>query len=133
MGWFARLHRSRCGSAERLWNGYPIVGSESAGNVPMILTPDVDGSAPRASRRVSATTGLAAKGPSHDHIEEDGETVFRHACKFGLEGIVSKRKGSPYRSGRSLRLAQDKEPACDAMKREAEEGGDGDRSVIPKS
>jgi hypothetical protein len=27
--------------------------------------------------------------------------VFRHACKLGLEGIVSKRKGSPYRSGRS--------------------------------
>jgi bifunctional non-homologous end joining protein LigD len=37
----------------------------------------------------------------NDHIEEDGETVFRHACKLGLEGIVSKRKGSPYRSGRS--------------------------------
>jgi bifunctional non-homologous end joining protein LigD len=33
----------------------------------------------------------------NDHIEEDGETVFRHACKLGLEGIVSKRKGSPYR------------------------------------
>src|SRR5262249_25453881 len=31
----------------------------------------------------------------------DGETVFRHACKLGLEGIVSKRKDSPYRSGRS--------------------------------
>jgi bifunctional non-homologous end joining protein LigD len=37
----------------------------------------------------------------NEHIEEDGETVFRHACKLGLEGIVSKRKGSPYRSGRS--------------------------------
>jgi bifunctional non-homologous end joining protein LigD len=27
--------------------------------------------------------------------------VFRHACKLGLEGIVSKRKGSRYTSGRS--------------------------------
>src|SRR5262245_29214695 len=27
--------------------------------------------------------------------------IFRHACKLGLEGIVPKRKGSPYRSGRS--------------------------------
>jgi hypothetical protein len=26
--------------------------------------------------------------------------VFAHACKLGLEGIVSKRKNSPYRSGR---------------------------------
>jgi ATP-dependent DNA ligase len=28
---------------------------------------------------------------------EEGDVVFRHACKLGLEGIVSKRKGSPYR------------------------------------
>ncbi len=27
--------------------------------------------------------------------------VFRHACKLGLEGIVSKRKDFAYRSGRS--------------------------------
>jgi hypothetical protein len=32
-------------------------------------------------------------------IEGDGPTIFRHACKLGLEGIVSKRKDSPYRSG----------------------------------
>ena len=36
----------------------------------------------------------------NEHMEGDGETVFRHACKLGLEGIVSKRKNSPYRSGR---------------------------------
>jgi hypothetical protein len=27
--------------------------------------------------------------------------VFAHACKMGLEGIVSKRRDSRYRSGRS--------------------------------
>jgi hypothetical protein len=32
---------------------------------------------------------------------EDGEIVFRHTCKLGLEGIVSKRKDSTFRSGRS--------------------------------
>jgi hypothetical protein len=37
----------------------------------------------------------------NEHIEADGPTVFAHACKMGLEGIVSKRKTSPYRSGRS--------------------------------
>ena len=37
----------------------------------------------------------------NEHIEADGPTVFAHACKMGLEGIVSKRKGSPYRAGRS--------------------------------
>src|SRR6516164_5455099 len=28
----------------------------------------------------------------NEHIEGDGPTVFAHACKMGLEGIVSKRK-----------------------------------------
>jgi bifunctional non-homologous end joining protein LigD len=37
----------------------------------------------------------------NEHMEGDGETVFRHACRLGLEGIVSKRKDSAYRSGRS--------------------------------
>jgi bifunctional non-homologous end joining protein LigD len=27
--------------------------------------------------------------------------MFRHACKLGLKGIVSKRRDAPYRSGRS--------------------------------
>ena len=34
---------------------------------------------------------------------DDGAIVFAHACKMGLEGIVSKRRDSPYRSGRSPR------------------------------
>jgi bifunctional non-homologous end joining protein LigD len=42
---------------------------------------------------VGSVTAQAAKG--------DGEAIFRHACKLGLEGIVSKRKDSAYRSGRS--------------------------------
>ena len=58
----------------------------------------------------------------NDHIEEeDGETVFRHACKMGLEGIVSNRKGSPYRSGRSPDWLKMKNPACEAVRREEEE------------
>jgi bifunctional non-homologous end joining protein LigD len=58
----------------------------------------------------------------NDHIEEeDGETVFRHACELGLEGIVSKRKDSPYRSGRSPDWLEMKNPACAAVKREEEE------------
>jgi DNA-binding MarR family transcriptional regulator len=36
--------------------------------------------------------------------------VFRHAYKLGLEGIVSKRLGSPYRSGRSTALDQEQKP-----------------------
>ena len=36
-----------------------------------------------------------------DHIRGEGERVFRHACRFALEGIVSKRADSPYQSKRS--------------------------------
>ncbi len=68
------------------------------------------------------------RGPGlhfNEHIEhDDGEVVFRHACKMGLEGIVSKRKGSPYRSGRSPDWLKMKNPNAPAVKREAEEEWD---------
>jgi len=47
--------------------------------------------------------------------------VFAHACKLRLEGIVSKRKDSAYCSGRSPDWLKSKNPACAAVKREAEE------------
>jgi bifunctional non-homologous end joining protein LigD len=46
---------------------------------------------------------------------------FAHAYKMGLEGIVSKRKDSPYRSGPSPDWLKMKNPACAAVKREEEE------------
>src|SRR5262245_63226884 len=54
-------------------------------------------------------------------MQGDGETVFRHACKLGLEGIVSKRKNSPYRSGRSPDWLKMKNLDAPAVKREEEE------------
>jgi bifunctional non-homologous end joining protein LigD len=67
---------------------------------------------------------VAKAGPGirfNEHTEGDGPTVFDHACKMGLEGIVSKRKDSAYRSGRSRDWLKMKNPACSAVKREAEE------------
>lgn len=55
------------------------------------------------------------------HYEGDGEIVFRHACKLGCEGIVSKRRGSSYRSGRSPHWLKVKNPSAPAVRREAEE------------
>jgi bifunctional non-homologous end joining protein LigD len=57
----------------------------------------------------------------NEHIAERGDIVFRHACKLGFEGIVSKRLGSPYVSGRSRHWIKSKNPAAPAVKREAEE------------
>jgi bifunctional non-homologous end joining protein LigD len=36
-----------------------------------------------------------------DHIEEQGEAMYRHVEQMGLEGIVGKQADSPYRGGRS--------------------------------
>jgi bifunctional non-homologous end joining protein LigD len=33
---------------------------------------------------------------------EIGSDLFRKVCEFGLEGLVSKHRGRPYRGGRSL-------------------------------
>jgi ATP-dependent DNA ligase len=57
----------------------------------------------------------------NEHYEEDGAAVFRAACELGCEGIVSKRLGSPYRSGRSKHWVKVKNPKAPAVKREAEE------------
>ncbi|HEY3162637.1 MAG TPA: DNA ligase D [Vicinamibacterales bacterium] len=35
-----------------------------------------------------------------EHIEGNGQAFFDHACRAGLEGIVSKRRDQPYRAGR---------------------------------
>ncbi len=54
-------------------------------------------------------------------FEGDGDILFAHACKLGCEGIVSKRLGSLYRSGRSPHWVKVKNPAAPAVTREAEE------------
>jgi bifunctional non-homologous end joining protein LigD len=54
-------------------------------------------------------------------FEGDGDILFAHACKLGCEGIVSKRLGSLYRSGRSPHWLKVKNPKAPAVIREAEE------------
>ena len=44
-------------------------------------------------------------------IEAEGDLVFAKACEMGLEGIVSKRAGSLYRSGRSRNWLKTRNPA----------------------
>lgn len=35
-----------------------------------------------------------------EHMEVDGSVMFEHACNLHLEGVVSKQRDAPYRSGR---------------------------------
>jgi bifunctional non-homologous end joining protein LigD len=48
---------------------------------------------------------------------ENGAALFTQACKFGLEGIVSKRRDLPYQSGKSTRWLKIKNPQSPAMPR----------------
>jgi ATP-dependent DNA ligase len=48
---------------------------------------------------------------------EIGPDLFRQACKFGLEGLVSKRRESTYRSGRSPSWIKVKNRSHPAMER----------------
>jgi bifunctional non-homologous end joining protein LigD len=54
-------------------------------------------------------------------FEHSGPVVFEHACKFGCEGIVSKRRGSRYVAGRPDSWLKVKNPAAPAVRREAED------------
>jgi bifunctional non-homologous end joining protein LigD len=62
----------------------------------------------------SATDGIRLS----DHIDGfDGNTIFRHACVMGLEGIVAKQRDKPYRSGRSPDWIKVKNPHAPAATR----------------
>ena len=52
-----------------------------------------------------------------EQIEGNGATIFRHACELGCEGIVSKQRASPYRSGRTRTWIKTKNPDSPAMTR----------------
>jgi len=45
-----------------------------------------------------------------EHLEGDGEAIFRHPCALRLEGIVSERRDARYRSGRCLTWLKTKNP-----------------------
>jgi len=71
----------------------------------------------RKARLTRLLAGSAAGIVFNEHTDEDGPTVFQHACRFGLEGIVSKRLGAPYRSGPSRDWIKVKNPDSPAMRR----------------
>ena len=57
-----------------------------------------------AERKEALTRLLEGRGEAvrlGDHVSVDGEAFYQQACKFGLEGIISKRADLPYHSGRN--------------------------------
>jgi bifunctional non-homologous end joining protein LigD len=83
-------------------------------------------------RKSTLATVLAKAGSGlrlNEHLQhDDGELVFRHACKLGLERIVSKRLRSGYRSG----LSPDwlKEETCGARREAGRRRSIGDELLV---
>ena len=75
----------------------------------------------RKSTLKSLLRGKHAGIAFNAHFVADGAIVYQQACALGCEGIVSKRLGSPYRSGRADCWLKVKNPAAPAVTREAEE------------
>src|SRR4051812_28444296 len=75
----------------------------------------------RKTRLASLLTRRSDAIQFTEHLDHDGELVFTHACRMGLEGIVSKRIDAPYRSGPSKLWLKSKNPASEAVRREREE------------
>ena len=69
---------------------------------------------PLEVRRERLAALLADAGPAlrlSEHLEGDGALIFAHACRLGLEGVIAKRKGSAYRSGRCASWLKVKNPS----------------------
>jgi bifunctional non-homologous end joining protein LigD len=101
---------------------------------------ELDGEALRRSpiraAQAQADEALCVPHPGvvvNEYYDGDGEIVFAHACKLGCAGIVSKRLGSTYRSGRSKHWLKIKNPASPPVKREAEEDWDSPHWIRSKT
>jgi bifunctional non-homologous end joining protein LigD len=64
---------------------------------------------------------ILSKAPAgvqyNEHMDGDGAAIFAHACKLGLEGIVSKHRERAYRSGPSKAWLKIKNPAAPGVLR----------------
>ena len=61
-----------------------------------------------ALERLTRSAGPNGRIRYAEHFDEDGEMILRHSCSLGLEGIVSKLRDAPYRSGRSENFIKSK-------------------------
>jgi hypothetical protein len=80
--------------------GYAAADNASASRrVPHLKTPVAGEALERAVPREAKLAKLLARKPAgilfNKHIGEDSAVVFLHACKIGLESIVSKRLTAP--------------------------------------
>jgi len=99
--------RSREGQAEAILVAYDIMEADGQDVRPEPL----EDPRKRLARLLSRSNKAMRDGIQlSEAITGDGATIFRHACWMDLEGIVSKRIGSRYVSGRTRAWLKTKNP-----------------------
>jgi ATP-dependent DNA ligase len=88
---FQKLH-SRCFDAAAIFYAFDLMEIEG---IAITATPLIERKAALAKLLRRAPAGLHLV----DHDDGDGAALFRAACKFGLEGIVSKPRCQPLHTG----------------------------------
>jgi ATP-dependent DNA ligase len=73
------------------------------------------------SDKIKRTADVRPHLDRPNHNDKPKGIVMAALCSLGCEGIVSKRRGSPYRAGRADCWLKVKNPAAPAVTREAEE------------
>jgi ATP-dependent DNA ligase len=69
-----------------------------------------------------------------EHMEGDGAAIFAHACRLGAEGIISKHREHPYRSGTSkawLKTKNRRRLACSGFGKNHDRGARSDQPLHP--
>jgi bifunctional non-homologous end joining protein LigD len=99
--------RSRQGQAEAILAAYDLMEANGQDVRPEPLEERRKRLAKLLSRKTKAMRdGIQLS----EAINGDGATIFRHTCGLALEGIVSKRIGSRYVSGRTRAWLKTKNP-----------------------
>jgi bifunctional non-homologous end joining protein LigD len=99
--------RSRHGQAEAIMVAYDIMEVDGKDVRPEPL----EERRKRLNKLLSRSNKAMRDGIQlSEAITGDGGAIFKHACRLGLEGIVSKRIGSRYVSGRTRAWLKTKNP-----------------------
>lgn len=106
---FDALH-SRCQDHAAIAVGFDLLRKDGEDFRPKPLT-DRKAALERLLARAGRGIQFAA------HVEGDGAEMFAAACKLGLEGIISKKLRSPYRSGNSKAWVKVRNPKAPAATR----------------
>ena len=99
--------RSRQGQAEAILVAYDIMEADGQD----VRAEPLRERRKRLAKLLSRSNKALRNGIQlSEAITGDGATIFRHACWMDLEGIVSKRIGSRYVSGRTRAWLKTKNP-----------------------